>query len=215
MNEVFENNTALGTINNFVSKNRIPLIISLATILLTGFIFFAINFIKNSNNEKAGKIYNKLISQDIGSEEGKLISEELFTELLNSYKKTGYTKIALMNKASLYAKDNMMDQAIEYFSILKDLTNGFGGDELLNKIANINLARIYYSIQDYDKALKALEKYDSSSNALIHELLGDILSKQKKIDLAKNQYLLAKELYTDEVSTEIVAMKLTNLNLNL
>jgi predicted negative regulator of RcsB-dependent stress response len=117
-----------------------------------------------------------------------------------------------MNKASLYAKDNMMDQAIEYFSILKDLTNGFGGDELLNKIANINLARIYYSIQDYDKALKALEKYDSSSNALIHELLGDILSKQKKIDLAKNQYLLAKELYTDEVSTEIVAMKLTNLN---
>jgi predicted negative regulator of RcsB-dependent stress response len=212
MNEVFENNTALGTINNFVSKNRIPLIISLATILVTGFIFFAINFIKNSNNEKAGKIYNKLISQDIGSEEGKLISEELFTELLNSYKKTGYTKIALMNKASLYAKDNMMDQAIEYFSILKDLTNGFGGDELLNKIANINLARIYYSIQDYDKALKALEKYDSSSNALIHELLGDILSKQKKIDLAKNQYLLAKELYTDEVSTEIVAMKLTNLN---
>lgn len=212
MNEVFENNTALGTINNFVSKNRIPLIIILATILLTGFIFFAINFIKNSNNEKAGKIYNKLISQDIGSEEGKLISEELFTELLNSYKKTGYTKIALMNKASLYAKDNMMDQAIEYFSILKDLTNGFGGDELLNKIANINLARIYYSIQDYDKALKALEKYDSSSNALIHELLGDILSKQKKIDLAKNQYLLAKELYTDEVSTEIVAMKLTNLN---
>lgn len=212
MNEVFENNTALGIINNFVSKNRIPLIIILATILLTGFIFFAINFIKNSNNEKAGKIYNKLISQDIGSEEGKLISEELFTELLNSYKKTGYTKIALMNKASLYAKDNMMDQAIEYFSILKDLTNGFGGDELLNKIANINLARIYYSIQDYDKALKALEKYDSSSNALIHELLGDILSKQKKIDLAKNQYLLAKELYTDEVSTEIVAMKLTNLN---
>ena len=212
MNEVFENNTALGTINNFVTKNRIALIIILATILLTGFIFFAINFIKNSNNEKAGKIYNKLISQDIGSEEGKLISEELFTELLNSYKKTGYTKIALMNKASLYAKDNMMDQAIEYFSILKDLTNGFGGDELLNKIANINLARIYYSIQDYDKALKALEKYDSSSNALIHELLGDILSKQKKIDLAKNQYLLAKELYTDEVSTEIVAMKLTNLN---
>ena len=212
MNEVFENNTALGTINNFVSKNRIPLIIILATILLTGFIFFAINFIKNSNNEKAGKIYNKLILQDIGSEEGKLISEELFTELLNSYKKTGYTKIALMNKASLYAKDNMMDQATEYFTILKDLTNGFGGDELLNKIANINLARIYYSIQDYDNALKALEKYDSSSNALIHELLGDILSKQEKIDLAKNQYLLAKELYTDEVSTEIVTMKLTNLN---
>ncbi|MAT79165.1 MAG: hypothetical protein CMD13_00295 [Flavobacteriales bacterium] len=213
MNEVFENNTASGTINNFVSKNHISLIIILATILAAGSIFFAINFIKNSNNEKAGKIYNELISQDISTEEGKLTSEKLFTELLNSYKKTGYTKIALINKASLYAKDNMIDQAIEYFSILRDLTNGFGGDELLNKIANINLARIYYSINDYDKALKALEKYDSSSNALIHELLGDILSKQEKIELAKNQYLLAKELYTDDASTEIVSMKITNLNL--
>ena len=162
MNEVFENNTASGTINNFVSKNHISLIIILATILAAGSIFFAINFIKNSNNEKAGKIYNELISQDISTEEGKLTSEKLFTELLNSYKKTGYTKIALINNASLYAKDNMIDQAIEYFSILRDLTNGFGGDELLNKIANINLARIYYSINDYDKALKALEKYDSS-----------------------------------------------------
>jgi hypothetical protein len=37
------------------------------------------------------------------------------------------------------------------------------------------------------------------------------LSKQNKPDLAKAQYLLAKDLYTDEVSIDIVSMKIANL----
>ena len=211
MNEVFENNTALGTINSFVSKNRKFLIITLATILLIVLVFISINFLKNVNNEKAGIIYSDFISQDISSEEGRLISDKLLTELLNSYKKTGYTKIAVINKASFYAQDNQTDEAIKYFEILRDLTSGLSGDKLLNKIANINLARIYYSIKDYEKALEMLEKYDSSSSGMVYEITGDILSKQDKPDLAKAQYLLAKDLYTDEVSIDIVSMKIANL----
>ena len=211
MNEVFENNTALGTINSFVSKNRKFLLITLVTILLIVLVFISINFLKNVNNEKAGIIYSDFISQDISSEEGRLISDKLLTELLNSYKKTGYTKIAVINKASFYAQDNQIDEAIKYFEILRDLTSGLSGDKLLNKIANINLARIYYSIKDYEKALEMLEKYDSSSSGMVYEITGDILSKQDKPDLAKAQYLLAKDLYTDEVSIDIVSMKIANL----
>ena len=211
MNEVFENNTALGTINSFVSKNRKFLLITLVTILLIVLVFISINFLKNVNNEKAGIIYSDFISQDISSEEGRLISNQLLTELLNSYKKTGYTKIAVINKASFYAQDSQIDEAIKYFEILRDLTSGLSGDKLLNKIANINLARIYYSIKDYEKALEMLEKYDSSSSGMVYEITGDILSKQNKPDLAKAQYLLAKDLYTDEVSIDIVSMKIANL----
>ena len=211
MNEVFENNTALGTINSFVSKNRKFLLITLVTILLIVLVFISINFLKNVNNEKAGIIYSDFISQDISSEEGRLISDKLLTELLNSYKKTGYTKIAVINKASFYAQDSQIDEAIKYFEILRDLTSGLSGDKLLNKIANINLARIYYSIKDYEKALEMLEKYDSSSSGMVYEITGDILSKQDKPDLAKAQYLLAKDLYTDEVSIDIVTMKIANL----
>ena len=211
MNEVFENNTALGTINSFVSKNRKFLLITLVTILLIVLVFISINFLKNVNNEKAGIIYSDFISQDISSEEGRLISDKLLTELLNSYKKTGYTKIAVINKASFYAQDNQIDEAIKYFEILRDLTSGLSGDKLLNKIANVNLARIYYSIKDYEKALEMLEKYDSSSSGMVYEIIGDILSKQDKPDLAKAQYLLAKDLYTDEVSIDIVSMKIANL----
>jgi predicted negative regulator of RcsB-dependent stress response len=47
---------------------------------------------------------------------------------------------------------------------------------------------------------------------MIHELLGDILSKQEKTDLAKNQYLLAKDKFTDETSASIVSMKISNLS---
>ena len=211
MNEVFENNTALGAINSFVSKNRKFLLITLVTILLIVLVFISINFLKNVNNEKAGIIYSDFISQDISTEEGRLISEKLLTELLNSYKKTGYTKIAVINKASFYAQDSQIDEAIKYFEILRDLTSGLSGDKLLNKIANINLARIYYSIKDYEKALEMLEKYDSSSSGMVYEITGDILSKQDKPDLAKAQYLLAKDLYTDEVSIDIVSMKIANL----
>jgi predicted negative regulator of RcsB-dependent stress response len=211
MNEVFENNTALGTINSFVSKNRKFLIITLATILLIVLALISINFFKNVNNEKAGIIYSDFISQDISTEEGRQISEKLLSELLDSYKKTGYTKIAVINKASFYAQDNQIDEAIKYFEILRDLTSGLSGDKLLNKIANINLARIYYSIKDYEKALEMLEKYDSSSSGMVYEITGDILSKQNKPDLAKAQYLLAKDLYTDEVSIDIVSMKIANL----
>ena len=60
--------------------------------------------------------------------------------------------------------------------------------------------------------MNLLEKYSSSSSAMIHELLGDILAKQEKIDLAKNQYLLSKDKYTDETSTSIVSMKISNLS---
>ena len=71
---------------------------------------------------------------------------------------------------------------------------------------------LLYAEEKYDEALNFLEKYSSSSTAMIHELLGDILTKQEKIDLAKDQYLLSKDKYTDEALTSIVSMKISNLS---
>ena len=96
--------------------------------------------------------------------------------------------------------------------MLIDLTDGFRGNDLFNKIARVNAARLLYAEEKYDEALNLLEKYSSSSTAMIHELIGDILTKQEKIDLAKDQYLLSKDKYTDEASTSIVAMKISNVS---
>jgi predicted negative regulator of RcsB-dependent stress response len=175
-------------------------------------VFFALDQINKANNEKAAEIYNEWASQEIETDNGKKISIDLFNELIESYKNTGYTKLALLNQASSDARNGLNVESLNKFLMLIELTDGFSGNDLFNKIARVNAARLLYADKKYDEALNLLEKYSSSSSAMIHELLGDILSKQEKTDLAKNQYLLAKDKFTDETSTSIVSMKISNLS---
>ena len=135
-----------------------------------------------------------------------------YRELFEQIVKTGYTKVALLNQASSDARNGLNIESLNKFFMLIEITDGFGGNELFNKIARVNAARLLYADKKYDEALNLLEKYSSSSSAMIHELLGDILAKQEKIDLAVNQYLLSKDKYTDETSTLIVSMKISNLS---
>jgi predicted negative regulator of RcsB-dependent stress response len=212
MNEIFENNKLATRVSNFYNLNRSSIIAIVVMILMTIFSVLTLAQISKSNNEKAAAIYNKWTLQEIETEDGQNISKELFDELLNSYKKTGYTKLALLNQASIDAKNGLNKESLNKFLMLIDLTDGFSGNDLFNKIARVNAARLLYAEEKYDEALNLLEKYSSSSTAMIHELLGDILTKQEKVDLAKDQYLLSKDKYTDEALTSIVSMKISNLS---
>jgi len=212
MNEIFENNKLATRVSNFYNLYRSSIIAIVVIILMTIFLVLALAQISKSNNEKAAAIYNKWTLQEIETEDGQNISKDLFDELLNSYKKTGYTKLALLNQASIDAKNGLNEESLNKFLMLIDLTDGFSGNDLFNKIARVNAARLLYAEEKYDEALNLLEKYSSSSTAMIHELLGDILTKQEKVDLAKDQYLLSKDKYTDEALTSIVSMKISNLS---
>ena len=212
MNEVFENNGLVVQLRNFYISNKKVILVALALFIAIFSFYLINNQLTKTSNEEAAKIYNQWISQETETKNGKLISDSLFNNLVSSYKKTGYAKIALLKEASLEAKNGNLNIALEYFLALKDSTEGIGENELFNKIASINSARIMYSLEDYDGALKVLEKY-SSSNAFIHELIGDILYKQAKLDLAKEQYNLAMAKYTDDASISIISMKISNLTL--
>tara|TARA_E500000075_G_C6874293_1_gene261217 strand:- start:136 stop:774 length:639 start_codon:yes stop_codon:yes gene_type:complete len=212
MNEVFENNGLVAQLRNFYISNKKVILVALALFIAIFSFYLINNQLTKTSNEEAAKIYNQWISLETETKNGKLISDSLFNNLVSSYKKTGYAKIALLKEASLEAKNGNLNIALEYFLALKDSTEGIGENELFNKIASINSARIMYSLEDYDGALKVLEKY-SSSNAFIHELIGDILYKQAKLDLAKEQYNLAMEKYTDDASISIISMKISNLTL--
>ena len=212
MNEIFENNKLATRVSNFYNLHRSSIIAIVVIILMAIFFVLALAQISKSNNEKAATIYNKWTLQEIETEDGQNISKDLFDELLNSYKKTGYTKLALLNQASIDAKNGLNEESLNKFLMLIDLTDGFSGNNLFNKIARVNAARLLYAEEKYDEALNLLEKYSSSSTAMIHELLGDILIKQEKVDLAKDQYLLSKDKYTDEALTSIVSMKISNLS---
>jgi predicted negative regulator of RcsB-dependent stress response len=212
MNEIFENNKFTTRAYNFYNLYRTPIIAIVVILLITVVLLLAIGQISKSNNEKAAEIYNKWTLQEIETEDGQKTSKDLFNELLNSYKNTGYTKLALLSQASVDAKNDLNEESLNKFLMLIDLTDGFRGNDLFNKIARVNAARLLYAEEKYDEALNLLEKYSSSSTAMIHELIGDILTKQEKIDLAKDQYLLSKDKYTDEALTSIVSMKISNLS---
>ena len=212
MNEVFENNAALTSVRNFYfNYQRIILSVFFSLIFVVSAFLFNMQ-IQENKNAKAAAIYNKWISQEKETSNGKEISDQLFFELTSEYRNSGYTKIALLDQASIMARNGDMEKAIDYFTLLKEISDGIRGDKLFNKLARINAARILYSQEKYDQALNLLEKYSTSSNALIHELVGDILKKQNKIDLAIEQYDLAKEKYDDEASISIVTMKIANIN---
>ena len=212
MNEIFENNSFITRAYNFYNTYRALIIGITAVVVISISVFFALDQINKANNEKAAEIYNEWASQEIETDGGKKISIDLFNDLIESYKNTGYTKLALLNQASSDARNGLNVESLNKFLMLIELTDGFGGNDLFNKIARVNAARLLYADKKYDEALNLLEKYSSSSSAMIHELLGDILSKQEKTDLAKNQYLLAKDKFTDEASTSIVSMKISNLS---
>jgi len=212
MNEIFENNKLTTRASNFYSLYKVPIIAIVIILLVSIFLYLSLVQVSKSNNEKAAEIYNKWTIQEIETENGQKTSRDLFNELIISYKKTGYTKLALLNQASIDAKNGLNEESLNKFLMLIDLTDGIRGNTLFNKIARVNAARLFYAEEKYDEALNLLEKYSSSSSAMIHELLGDILTKQDKIDLAKDQYLLSKDKYTDEASTSIVSIKISNLS---
>ena len=213
MNEVFENNEAITSIRN-IYMNYKKVILGIAALVILIISAYLINSqITKINNLEAAEIYHKWIAQETKTDEGKLASEELFADLISAYKKTGYAKIALLNHASSKAKNGDLDLALNYFLLLKESSEGIGRNRLFNKIARINLARILITQEKFDDALNMLDIYTSENDALMHEIIGDILSKQDKKDLAIEQYNIAKQNYTNEASISIVTMKISNLSI--
>ena len=212
MSEVFENDMKFASLFRFYNKYKSKILSSVILIIIILVAYLSSIQISKLNNEKAASLYNDLLSQNISSEEGQDRAKEILDELTSSYKKTGYTQIALLNQASADAKDRNNSDALEKFSILVTLTDGFSGNKLFNKLARVSSARLLSANKNYDEALVMLEKYSSSStNAYIHELTGDILLKKGQGLLAREQYEIAKDKYNDEASQSIILMKLANI----
>jgi predicted negative regulator of RcsB-dependent stress response len=212
MNEVFENNMKFAPLLRFYYRYKVIILSSLFAVIVITAIGLFLSVTSKINHEKAAVIYNEWLEQDSQVEIEKNKADELLNELITAYKKTGYTKLALLNSASMSARDGDGKKALEGFTILVNLTDGLGSNKLYNKLARVSSARLLSSDKQYDAALNMLEKYSSkSTDAYIHELTGDILLKKNEILLAKNQYLLAKDKYIDEASQSIISMKLANI----
>ena len=209
MNNIYENNR----FTNIFTKNRKYWIFVFIIIASIAIYSFTKIFIDKKNNELAAELYSKWeLGLSNENADNLNISESLFNELISEYSTTGYAKIALLKQASINVNNKNFDNALNQYLTLIDLTDGFKGNKLFNKIARINSSRLYYNQEQYSEALLLLDKYSTSStDAIIHELIGDILKKQEKYDLAKDQYLRAKEKYNDNLSLSIINMKLASV----
>ena len=214
MNNIYDNNMRFLPLLKFLDKYK-KIIIFILLIVLTVTIYIVIsNQISKQNNNNAAKIYKDLLIEiELENQDIQKI-DELIGQLLNSYRKTGYTQVALLKKASLDANNKNFIGALENYRELISISDGFNGNKTFNKIARVNSARIHIANEDYDAALEMIERYSSmSSNAFIHELTGDILVKKDKIKLALAQYEKASEKYTDDASISIISMKIANLGI--
>jgi len=213
MNNVYENNMRFLFFLLFWDKYK--KIISLLVLTLIGLItFFIINKqINKYQSEQAALIYNDWQTELLSEEPNIENLNSLLDEFLNSYKKTGYTQLALLEKANLDAKLKNYDEALYNFNELIMLTDGARDNKIFNKISRVSASRILLSLERYDEALSMIEKYSlGDTNAPIHELAGDILFKQGKVNLAINQYEAAEEKYTDQTSKSIISMKIASIS---
>ena len=117
----------------------------------------------------------------------------------------------MLKKASALAENSQLNESKYFFNKLIDTSSGFFGNSLVNKISRVSLARILIAESNYVDALNSIESLMNSSDPLVNEIAGDALAGQKKITLAIDQYNLARDLYDDDASKNIVIMKLNNI----
>ena len=214
MNNEYENNMRFLPILKFFDKYKKVIILIILTIIISIGYFVLSNQAKKQNNEKASLIYTEWLKEISLESPDTIKLNSMLEQLLAEFKNTGYAQLALLNKASFDARNNNIELSLMNFKKLVELTDGYNGNKIFNKIARVSASRLLLSNGQYDEALSFIELYSSNTtNGYIHELTGDILAKQNKIELALAQYELASDKYNDETSQSIISMKIANLGM--
>ena len=213
MSNVYENDMRFVPFLKFIDKHK-NILILLAVILLGAVSYFVVNNqIEKKKSEQAALVYKEWLEEISQENPNNESLNNLLDKFLKDYKNTGYTQLALLSKANLDANSENYKDSLDNFNKLVEITNGINGNKLYNKIARVSASRLLLSMEKHDEALGMIDIYSSSdTNGYIHELTGDILLEQGKIDLAKSQYEKAVNKYTDESSQTIIAMKISNID---
>ena len=189
--------------------------------LLIGFLFLASILVSSisyksyntSKNIKAAEIYDAWFVNLSADSASASDDKENFNKLQEQYSNTGYAQLARMIRGSSLAREGDLDAALIDFKELLDVSSGFFGNDMLNSIAKINIARIELSKENYSNALKVLESFNSESeHPLVYEVKGDALAGLKKNDLALDQYSLALENSQNESQQSLLKMKINKIN---
>jgi predicted negative regulator of RcsB-dependent stress response len=211
MAEYSNDEERLLAIVDFFKHYRNLILSILISISVIGVGVYGIKYTQDSKNSSAAIVYSEWI-EVISNEENNIINDnESFNILINEYASTGFAQLAMLKKASALASNSQLDESKAYFEDLIDNSSGFFGNPLVNKMSRVSLARILIAESNYVDALNSIESLMTGSDPLVNELAGDALAGQKKNILAIDQYNLARDLYDDDASKNIIVMKLNNI----
>ena len=211
MAEYSNDEERLLAIVDFFKHYRNLILSVIISISLIGVGSYTIKYSQDSKNRSAALVYDKWM-EEISTEDNSVVNEnESFNILISEYSSTGFAQLAMLKKASALAANSQLNESKYFFNKLVDTSSGFFGNSLVNKISRVSLARILIAESNYVDALNSIESLMNSSDPLVNELAGDALAGQKKNTLAIDQYNLARDLYDDDASKNIVIMKLNNI----
>ena len=198
---------------NFFKDHKNTLLIGflvLASILISSIGYKSYN---TSQNLAAAQIYDAWFINLSAESASAADDKENFNKLQARYPNTGYAQLARMIRGSSLAREGDLDAALVDFKELLDVSSGFFGNDMLNSIAKINIARIELSKENYSNALEVLESFNSESeHPLVYEVKGDALSGLMKDDLALAQYTMALENSQNESHKSLLRMKINKIN---
>ncbi|MDG2347737.1 MAG: tetratricopeptide repeat protein [SAR86 cluster bacterium] len=197
---------------NFFKDNKNFLLIGFALISIVLITSISYQSFTSNQNARAAEIYDAwftgLAAESADSDETNIN----FNSLQEKYANTGYGQLARMIRGSSFAREGDLESALLEFQELSQISSGLFGNDLLNSIAQLNIARIELSKNNYSNALKALESFNSDSeHPLVYELKGDALLGLKKNNLALDQFSLAIENTIDESQKSLLKMKVNNI----
>ena len=194
---------------NFFKDYKTIISLSLVAIFVSLFSIIGYQSYKETRSSEAAIIYDKWLAELQFKNES---SKETFYKLQDAFSGTGYAQLARMINGSDLARQGNFEDALENFKQLSDDTSGYFGNNVLNSIAKINIARIELSNKNFTNVLEVLDSFASNSeHSMVYEIRGDALLGLKKADLAKEQYQLAIDNAGDESQKSILKIKINSI----
>ena len=199
-------------IMDFLKRNQKFILLTFGAVFFTAINSLSISSYYTNQNAQAAKLYDAWFI--VASDEKIDLEQQAatFSALQENFPKTGYAGLARLIKGSQQAREGDLDASLEEFNELLDSTSGLFGNDVLNVIARINIARIELSNNNFSNVLEVLEPLNSSSeHPMVYEVKADALAALNKNDLALAQYNLAITNMQDESQKSLLKIKINQL----
>jgi predicted negative regulator of RcsB-dependent stress response len=202
----------LTAIMDFLKRNQRTILLTFGAVFFTAITSVSVNSYYSSQNAQAAELYDAWFIDTLEETNDLEKKASTFNALQENFPTTGYAGLARLIKGSQEAREGNLEAGLEEFNELLDATSGLFGNDVLNVIARMNIARIELSNNNFLNALEALEPLNSSSeHPMVYEVKADALAGLNKNELALAQYNLAITNIQDESQKSLLKIKINKL----